>query len=243
MIRGKTLLGFDFDLTLVEQDSDHRILALVPETHQKFQSLYDAGMQFTDSVATSLLDLHARGIGPSQILEALKTIPFDDAVRQMFEFAKSNNADIVILSDANTFYIDEVLKAKGLRDYVSEIITNPASWGEQGQLIVKRHTTEPPHGCSRCSPNLCKGKEFLGFIQRCGVQYDRLVFTGDGRNDFCPMTKLGPRDVALARTGRTLAKCLENEQNRAQISAELRWWTEPSEMFQIIQEILNTDAN
>jgi hypothetical protein len=30
--------------------------------------------------------------------------------------------------------------------------------------------------------------------------YDRVIYVGDGRNDFCPCTRLGPSDHILART-------------------------------------------
>lgn len=68
-----------------------------------------------------------------------------------------------------------------------------------------------PHGCpNACAVNICKGavdyrnlsvkstglahvliagKELLDHVAKFG-EYERLIYAGDGRNDYCPSTKL-----------------------------------------------------
>ncbi|CAG8749644.1 5842_t:CDS:2, partial [Acaulospora colombiana] len=104
---------------------------------------------------------------------------------------KSIDGEIVIISDANVVYIEEVLKAYGVRDLITHVITNPASWDENGRLRIRRLVPKDnPHGCkNNCSENICKGKELLGHISS-GPRYDRIIYVGDSMNDFCPATKM-----------------------------------------------------
>lgn len=96
---------------------------------------------------------------------------------------KAKNARVLVLSDANTHFIDIILKVRfmcwcviivrvqielttcvvqehGVRDLVSDIITNPAYIDDQGRLRIKRRilATDPQHNCPNpCGVNICKG--------------------------------------------------------------------------------------
>ena len=67
--------------------------------------------------------------------------------------------DLKIVSDANVFFIDTILKHHGLRECFSEINTNPGFVDEEGRLRIFPHHdfTKSPHGCHYpCPPNMCK---------------------------------------------------------------------------------------
>lgn len=66
--------------------------------------------------------------------------------------------DLRIVSDANMFFIETILKHLGIREYFSEINTNPGYVDEEGRLrILPYHDfNKAPHGCSLCPPNMCK---------------------------------------------------------------------------------------
>jgi len=66
--------------------------------------------------------------------------------------------DLRIVSDANTFFIETILKHLGIREYFSEINTNPGYVNEEGRLrILPYHDfNKASHGCSLCPPNMCK---------------------------------------------------------------------------------------
>lgn len=106
---------------------------------------------------------------------------------------KAKNARVLVLSDANTYFIDIILKVHfqsiclcvivrvqieltdicvvqehGVHDLVNDIITNPAYIDDQGRLRVKRRilATDPQHNCPNpCGVNICKGKS--------GIQYEK----------------------------------------------------------------------
>ena len=66
------------------------------------------------------------------------------------------DADAIIISDANSIFIDCILQECGVADVFSTVLTNPASFNEEGLMTVAWHHT---HTCQRCSatPNMCKG--------------------------------------------------------------------------------------
>ena len=37
---------------------------------------------------------------------------------------------------------------------------------------------------------LLAGQELEAFLKRQGVEYDRIIYVGDGSNDFCPVVTL-----------------------------------------------------
>ncbi|KAL4855681.1 putative phosphatase phospho2 [Chlorella vulgaris] len=158
-----TLLAWDFDWSLVEENSD----------------TFEAARQLGRTQADVEAALHA-----TPLHSALA-----DLLHACLAAVGNQAVDIVVLSDANTVYIDTILSYRGLRHLVREVHTNPAGWDASGTLRVQPYHASP-HGCShRCPANLCKGKvlqEYLGRRRAEGQQYSRVLYVGDGRNDFCP---------------------------------------------------------
>ncbi|KAJ3015016.1 UNVERIFIED_CONTAM: hypothetical protein HDU68_012928 [Siphonaria sp. JEL0065] len=202
-------------------------------------------VQWTDLVHQLLGELHQEGKTKQEIIDVLGEIEFNPAILKMLHAIKGAGGDIIIVSDANTVYIDEILKAKNAREYISEIITNPGIWDPTtSRLSVTRRIAPPEtHGCSgACSVNLCKGSEILPRIK----DYDLILYGGDGKNDHCPMTKLRKGDVALARRGHSLEKLLSLATDGAagdgkkldEIQARLVWWTEADDLLEIVEGVL-----
>ena len=97
--------------------------------------------------------------------------------------------------------------------------------GKGGQRAppISNLDPSPPHKCSRCPPNLCKGSvmdvwraEGLlpprvaptteavasgGGTSDCcgGLHHGRVIYVGDGAGDLCPVLNLGPSDVVCVR--------------------------------------------
>lgn len=119
------------------------------------------------------------------------------------------------LSNSNSVFIDTILKVShtpplaflssrltdsfsqhhGLEDQFVEVITNPAEFQANGLLSLKRRVDPAgeQHGCKvGCSANMCKGAELEAFMARHGgwEHWDRVVYVGDGGNDFCPLLHL-----------------------------------------------------
>jgi len=66
--------------------------------------------------------------------------------------------DLRIVSDANTFSIETILKNLGISECFTEINTNPGYVNQEGRLkIMPYHDfNNASHGCTLCPPNMCK---------------------------------------------------------------------------------------
>jgi pyridoxal phosphate phosphatase PHOSPHO2 len=150
-----------------------------------------------------LREAHEKGIKREDIEHALKVIPYHPAmVRAVTNLQARGKTTFLCLSNANSVFISTILKEKGLDTLFKEIITNPAEWDASGLLRLRRRIDPdgPQHECKiGCSPNMCKGDELDAFLARNGDPYDRIIYVGDGSNDFCPVLHLR-RQVVPSRS-------------------------------------------
>ena len=148
-----------------------------------------------------------------------------EATKALHAVKAAANTDAIIISDANSVFIDCILQECGVADVFRTVLTNPATFSSGGQLSVAWHHT---HHCQRCSgtPNMCKGgnpKDCLrilfhvcfplgtilrGYLEISSEEYSKVVYVGDGRNDLCPLLQLNSGDVGIVRKGYSLEKAL-----------------------------------
>ncbi|KAF8518771.1 phosphatase phospho-type [Gautieria morchelliformis] len=234
------LVIFDFDWSLVDQDTDRWVFeVLAPHLRRKFEDLEET-VQLTDLVAQLLVELHALGVTRQDIEGAMHILPFHPAMVRAVERLKaapSAQTTFVILSNSNSAYISAILQHRKLTHLFQEVITNPATWEPSGLLSVRRRIDPagPQHNCSvGCSPNMCKGEELQALLARCPDEFDRVVYVGDGGNDFCPILRLRSQDIALARKSFGLEKRIAKEGAKAGLRCSVQYWSgawEVEEMF------------
>lgn len=129
------------------------------------------------------------------IRDAVAHVPIQsrmlDAVRLA---ADQYSADVKIVSDANSVYIESMLEHHGLAQQVSEVITNPAAFkpmdGGRSRLHVGPYHAGDvePHRCAWCPTNMCKGR-IVDSLRRAHP-YTSVLYVGDGSGDFCAATRL-----------------------------------------------------
>jgi len=230
----KLLMVFDFDWSLVDGETDHwgpEVLA--PKERQRMEDLRES-TQWTDLVADTMMRMHKQGITREQIEQAQKILPFHPAMKRAVRNLKQRYGDRVTflcLSNSNEFFINTILEHHGMQDIFDQIITNPAHFDNNGTLIIKRRIdpSGPQHSCSiGCSPNMCKGEELTKFLeQRNGIAaFTKVVYTGDGENDFCPILRLRPQDVTFVRTHRGLEARVNKEGSKRGLRCSIRKWGE-----------------
>jgi hypothetical protein len=84
--------------------------------------------------------------------------------------------------------------------------------------------------CALCPRNLCKGDvlmEHLRTRRENGLRTLRIIYVGDGANDFCPCTKLGSNDVVFCRKSFELEKLLRSELGKTdcRLFADVRFYS------------------
>ncbi|KAI8338951.1 phosphatase phospho-type [Chlamydoabsidia padenii] len=221
----RNLAVFDFDWSLIEQDSDCWTIAnLSEEVLNKY--INQTGSQWTDVVDQAVCELQDKGFTLDQFKQVLQTIPFTTAMMDALKLLKEHGTKVLILSDANSFYIDTILKAHGVYDLVDDVITNPAYFDEKNRLRVNRRilASSTPHQCPySCAVNMCKGQELTAYIKEHGP-FQKIMYVGDGKNDYCPATHLGQDDRMFVRSDKSLARYLEDESVAANIKANITYW-------------------
>ncbi|KAJ3296488.1 Retinal guanylyl cyclase 2 [Rhizoclosmatium sp. JEL0117] len=155
-------------------------------------------VQWTDLVHQLLGELHQEGKTKQQIIEAIGTIPFSPAIITMFETIKAAGGDIIIVSDANTVYIDEILKAKNARQYITEIVSNPGTWGPDERLSVTRRVKPPAvHGCKGlliADNPVIKGDNTTDFERNAADDYSETQSEGSSRSGGSVLSLHADRD-------------------------------------------------
>ena len=197
---------------------------------------------------TSLMDaaagqLHARGVRREDLERALSILPFFQEVPRAMEAVASAGGANHVLSDANQFYIAHGAMAMSVTHLLRSIVTNPASFDDAGRLrILPRTPPSAPHGCARCPPNLCKGKELEGMAAAhwAGSAETRVIYIGDGGGDVCACLRLGPRDVVAAREGRDFAllPALTTAPLAREMRARVRPWRDGAALLAILQAFI-----
>ncbi|PKI83483.1 hypothetical protein MVES_002417 [Malassezia vespertilionis] len=218
------LVVFDFDWSLADQDTDRWVHELL---------LPRLRIEFVERKSAYLLrELHKEGFTREQLEDALRQMPIVPLEKA------TTDTDFLLLSNSNEVYIGVILDHKGLAEpnpLFREIVTNPAAWDAQGMLHLSRRVPPdgPQHSCKvGCSANMCKGDELDAYRKRNADRgYQRIVYVGDGGNDYCPILRLGPQDVALVRRNRGLAKRILEEGN---VQCQVRYWTGAWEAEQLL---------
>jgi 2-hydroxy-3-keto-5-methylthiopentenyl-1-phosphate phosphatase len=80
------------------------------------------------------------------------------------------------------------------------------------------------------------GRELLRYST--GKNYEKMVYIGDGNNDFCPSTKLSSSDHCLPRRGMAFSRLLESPEMKAKIVAEIIPWDTADDVLKIFERIL-----
>ncbi|KAF7321698.1 hypothetical protein MKEN_00691200 [Mycena kentingensis (nom. inval.)] len=235
----RQLVVFDFDWSMADQDTDRWVFEVnAPEIRRWIEDIeHNGSMAFNDMIAQALRDAHARGVTREQLLAALGIIPFHPAmVRAITNLKSAGNTSFFCLSNANSIYISTILENKGLVSMFDEIVTNPAHWDDSGLLVLKRRVDPngPQHTCRvGCAANMCKGDELEAFFARHLPVYDRVVYVGDGSNDFCPALRMRSQDLLLCRSFGGLHKRISKEGG---LQCTVKYWTGAWE----VEEVFNS---
>ena len=206
----KTLLIFDFDKTILNDDSFGHII-LNTLTKEELQIIYNnRNENWVDGYNYSLKQLKTHGMTKENFNEMLNQISLTQGMSDLFNYIreKKDNYDSIILSSNYEYVIKYILKKNNISDIFLDIITNPsreANQDEKDQFIYVLKKQE--HNCKICNPCSCKKNEFKEFCNTHDMNnYDKVIFICDGFNDFCLAVDLGENDITLMRKNFALYK-------------------------------------
>ncbi|GMH16543.1 hypothetical protein Nepgr_018384 [Nepenthes gracilis] len=237
---------FDFDRTIIDGDSDNWVvtqMSLIQLFHQLLPT-----MSWNSLMNRMLEELHLQGKTTEDIAQCLKRTPLPPPIISAIKSAFSIGCDLRIVSDANQFFIETILKHHGLLSCFKEIITNPTFIDEEGRLrIIPYHDfRSSPHGCNLCPPNMCKGLIVEQIQASASTDGNKtLIYLGDGKGDYCPSLKLREVDHVMPREKFPLWERIHD--NPMLVKAKVHGWSSGEELemtlLRVISTILANDCN
>ncbi|CAK1587418.1 unnamed protein product [Parnassius mnemosyne] len=225
-----SLAVFDFDRTVVDGDSDATIINSLREKNPPPE--WEAGNHdWTPYMSNVFEHAYSAGMHPDDILDSIASMRPTVGVEELISTLAANDWDVVVLTDANSVFVNHWLKTHGLQDAVTSVITNRAFW-QNDRLFIEpcMHQTS----CPRCPSNLCKSK---ALAQWCSQRtYANIVYCGDGRNDYCPATSLPPHATVFPRRGYPLDNLIKKTlaSPNPQVKAKVVPW---DDCYRILHEI------
>ncbi|GAA6225910.1 pyridoxal phosphate phosphatase PHOSPHO2 [Lates japonicus] len=234
----KTLMVFDFDHTVVDDNSDTWVVRCLPgqTLPDSIKNSYRKG-HWTEFMGRVMNYIGDQEVSPDRVRSVMETIPFTAGMTELLTFISQNKntIDCIVISDSNTMFIDWILCAAGLQVAVDRVFTNPAKVNELGYVEVQCYHS---HECDRCPVNLCKKKVlelYLSEQSGGGVDYKRIFYVGDGGNDLCPTSCLRGHDVVMPRKGYTLEKLLaklKGQEDNTTLRARVLAWSSGTDILQ-----------
>ncbi len=93
--------------------------------------------------------------------------------------------------------MNSILAANDLESQFDRIITNRSEIREGAIRVSPYHELK----CERCPDNLCKQTAIREYSKEKGLEQTRIIYVGDGGNDFCPLLMLSQKDLVFVRKG------------------------------------------
>lgn len=253
------LVIWDFDQTIILNDSEHASIngldpslikshlhngALVRQhgwrwvTNQAYQKLFDKGHSAYEIVRSAVTNTTL----PSETAQIIRNI------------ANTEGAKNAIASDSNTSFIHDCIQSRGLSPSVhfqAGIFTNVANVlhyeGNRSKLVVTPYSqaVRETHNCHRCQSNICKSLVVKRILARYKRRINRIIYVGDGFNDFCAAVTLSERnarDVVLYRTGFGLEKALQDRAGDLSYPLRLYGWKNVKTLVSYLNSFFELDA-
>ncbi|PHU18214.1 Inorganic pyrophosphatase 1 [Capsicum chinense] len=177
---------FDFDKTIIDLDNDNWVVDEFYAT-DIFDQLVPT-MSWNTVMDKIMKEIHARGKTMQDIGEVLKRALVIPGVVPAIKEAYALGCDLRIVSDANLFFVKTILKHSGIKDWFSEINTNPSYVDDEGKLRIRSYHNFD-HKCDNpCPPNMCKGLVIERMQESFGLEWNkkRMIYLGDRAGDFFP---------------------------------------------------------
>jgi len=247
----KNLAVFDFDHTVVDDNSDTAVLKLVDKSKisPELRQLQKADEGWTAFMQGVFDVLHQNKILESNISLLIKSIPEVKGIKNLIlELHNNLNYDVIIISDSNTYFINVWLQANNLSSRVLHVFSNPAQFDEQGLLNIKMYHVQ--NTCNLSTKNMCKGSILENFIKSQAekdINYQKVVYVGDGQNDFCPILRLGINDVACVRNKYKCADLVKKAQEdeplgnglKYSLKAQVCFWDNGQQILDFLRSGVN----
>ncbi len=109
-----------------------------------------------------------------EIDDFLATIEIDPHFPAFLTFCRENDHPLTIVSDGFDYYIERILKAKGVDDV--DVYSNHLEWRDGAIITEFPHTSDECDTCGNCKTSI---------FHTLKTPENRIVYIGDGWSDRC----------------------------------------------------------
>ncbi len=224
------LLAIDFDDTVVDANTDLFIQQYlnVKPLMERIKLVYEKDSRPGLSHGEIYRYYYPATKTKYEYNSALEAVPLVKNLPECIVDLKRLNGELIILSDANSYFIEHILGHNDLRKHFQEIFANPSRFDDKGNLVIVpyHHNLE----CQLSTVNLCKGRVLTEYLQRRsreGVTFKFVAVAGDGINDFCPMARLQRGDLALPRKDHFICDFIQQKEmnDGVKLKATIKKWS------------------
>ena len=238
----KYLIIFDFDETIVDQDSEYEQanMTLSKEEYHKIVEMdkidyYDTFNYFfkrMKEIGLTLKDINSN-------LEKLKLSP---KMEDLFDYLRKNKSkyEMIILSGDIDYSIKHVLKYHGFLDLFDDFILNKTEiQDENSERLIFVPRDQFPHTCDLCISSQCKGLELKKYLEKNqNKKYNKIIFVCDGGNDFCPSKKILKKgDIVFPRVEHGLCRKLFDQKLINELECDVFPWKSADEIVSKLKEL------
>ncbi|KAF7704896.1 probable phosphatase phospho1 isoform X1 [Silurus meridionalis] len=209
------LFFFDFDETLIAENSDNSVIRAAPfqELPPSLSRMNHPGY-FLEHTQNIMTFLNKCGITEDTLSTALQQVPPSPGVSALLDFLSARgDFECVVVSDANSYFIETWLRHIGVHKLFTKVLTNPADFDAHGRLVLHPFHT---HSCPKCPVNMCKQTILRDYTSKRekerGKPFQKIFYIGDGENDICPTLALGQNDVVFPRRGFPMHRFIQDLQ-------------------------------
>jgi 2,3-diketo-5-methylthio-1-phosphopentane phosphatase len=105
---------------------------------------------------------HANGVKPQDMFDVLDSMDFTDGMESLLRELPILGGESIIISDANSVFIQRILEVRKLKHVFSHVFTNPAFFDDQDLLNISPFMDNKD--CSLCNQNMCKVVQMHSFV-------------------------------------------------------------------------------
>ena len=234
--KAKILLVFDMDYTILQEVADLEVIKLLPPV-----KIEESRRNWANYMQMVYIMMNSHNIKIEQIKNVVENIPLNEGFPEIFEFIRQNKEkfETLIVSGANTLYIQWLIQFRKLEEVIDGYFSNYAEPSEE-MLIKIRPNHE--HACVLCRRHLsqCKKKILEEYItlkrsNNKDFEYSSIVYVGDGENDFCPSTILGVNDLLFPREEFELHHMITRGKHE-KLSCKIHPWKSGNKVLEIIKK-------
>jgi 2,3-diketo-5-methylthio-1-phosphopentane phosphatase len=237
----KILLILDLDNTILSETTDYKVFKLLSETNLK------KAIQPCENWALHMQKIYQimkeENISLEEIKKTVLSIPLTEGFHELFDFIRQNksNFEILIVSGANTLYIQWIIECYELNELIDGYYSNPAEPHEDFLIQIR---PSHDHECPNCAIDQaqCKKKVLQEHFALKDIdyqiEYSSVLYIGDGENDFCPSTLLEHKHHLFPRENYALHKMIFVEDYGKKLKCNIHPWKSGLKIVEVLKKMI-----